>query len=417
MNPVTFHTAPGSDKEYVDAFLKLRAEGQFAFETVTLGHMSDVPAGELEKNAGLQEVLAQGLRVFPNLSFRFPTGYSVGIQRPPEPNSLFDKVSVNPRGQADPTEFAKLIAAVQRVTGASSLLNVGNLLGPAATQHFEAREIALARLEKMAAGLLEEMEEGRRRRDREFEAKSRELEARLEQSRQELEAAAKARQDELDRRAAELEALRKELDDRAAKHARRQHYKDIKEKFKNWSEKFNVTEGTSRLRSSVFWFTLVLLLLFGGLAGVFLLQSFTTEDTTLRIAAVVKQVAFTALFVSTAYFFIRWNNQWFQRHADEEFRLKRMELDIDRASWFVEMAFEWKDEKGEEIPPEVIERLTQGLFTHQSTDHAVEPADSLAHMLLGAARFKVKLPDGTEAEYDRKAIERLIRKGTSKTTA
>lgn len=405
---------PGSDKEYVEALLKIRAEGQFAFEKVTLGHLNELTASELEKNSGVKEVLDQGLRVFPNLSFRFPTGYSVSIQRPPESNGLLDKVSVNPRSQGEPVEFAKLIAAVQKHLGVNSLLNIGNLLGPAATQHFEAREIALARLEKMSANLLEEMEEGRKRRDQEFEAKERELASRFEQSRKEQEAATTARQSELDLRAAELDDLRKELDDRAAKHARQQHYKDIKEKVKNWSEKFNVTEGTNQLRASVFWFTVVLLLLFGGLAGVFLFQSFTAQDTTVLVAAIVKQVTFTALFVSTGYFFIRWNNQWFQRHADEEFRLKRMELDIDRASWFVEMAFEWRDEKGEGIPPEVIERLTQGLFAEKGTDHVVEPADSLAHVLLGAARFKVKLPDGTEVEYDRKAIERLIRSGSNK---
>lgn len=132
------------------------------------------------------------------------------------------------------------------------------------------------------------------------------------------------------------------------------------------------------------------------------------------VAAIVKQIAFTILFVSTAYYFIGWNNQWFQRHANEEFRLKRMELDIDRASWFVEMAFEWKDEKGEEIPVELIERLTQGLFADERCDHPVEPTDALAHALTGAARFKVKLADGTEAEYDRKGIEKLIRRSPKK---
>jgi hypothetical protein len=154
--------------------------------------------------------------------------------------------------------------------------------------------------------------------------------------------------------------------------------------------------------------------LFGGLAGWFLFQSFTVQDSTLMIAAIIKQVAFTIMFVSTAYFFIRWNNQWFQRHANEEFRLKRMELDIDRASWFVEMAFEWKDEKGEEIPVELIERLTHGLFGDDRGDHPVEPADSLANALIGAARFKVKLADGMEVEYDRKGVEKLIRKSPKK---
>lgn len=412
MNPITFHIVPGSDKEYVDAFERMRAEGVFAFEKANLGQLTDLPAVELQKNQGLQEVLAQGVRVFPSLSFRFPGNFSVTIERQQNPNSLFDKVSVSRPDNCDTIQFAKLVAAAQTHLGQNSLLNIGNLLGPAATLHFEAREIALARLEKTASGLLEEMEEARKRREQEFEAKERALETRSEQKQRDLEEGAKTRQAELDRRTAELEALRKELDDRAAKHARRQHYKDIKEKFKSWAETFHVTEGTTSLRRSVFWFTVLLLVLFGGLAGWFLFRSFTEQETTLLIAAIVKQVAFTVLFVSTAYFFIRWNNQWFQRHANEEFRLKRMELDIDRASWFVEMAFEWKEEKGEDIPAELIERLTQGLFGEDKGDNPVEPVDSLAQALVGAARFKAKLGDGTEVEYDRKGIEKLIRKGT-----
>jgi hypothetical protein len=199
------------------------------------------------------------------------------------------------------------------------------------------------------------------------------------------------------------------LDDRAAKHARRQHYKDIKEKFRSWSETFQVTPGTNHLRRSVYWFTVFLMALFGSLAGWFLFQSIIAGDALHLVPAIVKQVAFTALFVTTAVFFIKWNNQRFQRHANEEFRLKRMELDIDRASWFVEMAFEWKDEKGEEIPEALIERLTHGLFGEAGGDHAVEPSESVIQALLGAARLKVKLPGDIEAEYDRREVERLGR--------
>lgn len=408
MNPNTFKIVPGSDKEYVDAFEKMRSEGAFAFEKATLGEFSDLPASEFQKNKGLQEVLAEGMRVFPNLTFHFPGQFNVIIARSSKNGTLFDDVTVNHPNQADQVTFAKLVASVQKHLGQSSLLNIGNLLGPAATHHFEAREIALARLETMSSTLLEEMEAARKRREQEFEAKEKALEAKVEQRQRELEKAAKARQEEQDRRASELETLQKELDDRAAKHARRQHYKDIKEKFKSWSEQFQVTKGTSDLRKSVFWMTVILLLLFGGISGYFLFQSITAQDNTHLIAAIVKQITFTLLFVSTALFFIRWNNQWFQRHANEEFRLKRMELDIDRASWFVEMAFEWRDEKGEEIPSQIIDRLTAGLFLEEGSEPSSEPHDSLAQALLGASRFTVKLSDGTEVEYDRKGVQKLL---------
>ena len=416
MNPITFQIVPGSDKEYYAAFEAMGAEGEYVYDKATFGNISDKARAELAQDSGFQDVLNQGMRVFPNFSFHFTNRFSVNITRHSDEKSLFDKVSISIQGQPSQnlTQFAKFAAVVQRHLGQTSLLNIGNLLGPAATQHFEAREIALARLEQLAANLLGEMEKSRQKREQETEEKRKALEEQFQRRHIELEAQTKKRLEELEHRTSALDARGKELDDRAAKHARRQHYKEIKEKFNSWSEKFHVTEGTSGLRKNVYWFTILLTLLFGGLAAWFLFQSITAQDSAHLISAIVKQITFTLLFVSTAFFFIRWNNQWFQRHADEEFRLKRMELDIDRASWFVEMAFEWKEEKGEEIPLEIIERLTQGLFTEDSHGHSVEPADSLAQALLGASRFKVKTPDGTEVEYDRKGIQRLLKQKTAK---
>lgn len=409
MDPITFNIIPGTDKEYYDAFENMRKEG-LKYEKATFGNLSQMTPSELESDADFQAIINENMRVFHRVIFQIQERLSVTIQRQPEEKSLFDKVSVNRPDNANQLQVAKIVAAVQKHLGETSILNVGNLLGPAATQHFEAREIALARLEKLSASVLEEMEEARKQREKAYHAKQETLAEQFKKRSTELEEQYKQRQEKLSQRAAELDNRSKELDDRAAKHARRQHYKEIKEKFESWNEKFQVTPGTSSLRRSVFWTTLALLILFGGLAGWFIMQSIAAQDTSHLIAAVVKQITFTLLFVSTAFFFIRWNNQWFQRHADEEFRLKRMELDIDRASWFVEMAFEWKEEKGEEIPLEIIERLTQGLFYSDSSSHSVEPADSLMQALVGAARFKVKLADGSELEYDRKGIQQLLRK-------
>jgi hypothetical protein len=408
MNPITFNTLPATDKEYFQAFEKMKDEDQIPFEKARFGEIPELPAGEIPSNAGLQDILTQGVRVFPQITFYFNNQQNIRIERQPDPKSLFDKVTVNSNQNIDPIQLAKLAAVAQKHLGSTSLSNLGNLLGPEATIHFEAREAALARLEKLAADLLSEMEEARKRRESEVVAKEHALEDQYEAKKAELETHAKAQLAELDNRSSELDARSKELDDRAAKHARRQHYKEIKERFRTWSESFSVTKGTSQMRKTVYWFTLVLLVVFFGVAAWFLFQSITVEDSPRLVSAIVKQVVFTALFVSTAFFFIRWNNQWFQRHAEEEFRLKRMELDIDRASWFVEMAFEWKDEKGEAIPLELIDRLTHGLFVDASSQGSVEPADSLLQALVGAARFKVKLADGAEVEYDREGVQQLL---------
>ena len=52
-------------------------------------------------------------------------------------------------------------------------------------------------------------------------------------------------------------------------------------------------------------------------------------------------------FAFAAVFYIRWNDQWLRQHADEEFRMRQLELDIDRASWITELALELGQEKHE----------------------------------------------------------------------
>ena len=409
MNPTTFRIVPGTDKEYVDAFLKMASDGVFVFERVTLGNLGDFQKEGVNSDKGVQDILSEGLRVLHYFAFHFANQFSVRITRSNSQDTVLDEVSISAPNPLDVLMFTKLVASVQKYLGQKSFLNIGTFLGEATTKHFEAREIALARLERMSSTMLQEMEDARKARELEFVEKEKNLQEQFDAKQLEFETLSKKRQEELDQRGTELKELKDDLDDRAAKHARRQHYKDIKEKFEAWGKTFKVTDGTSKLRESVFWFTIALMVVFGALSSFFLFRSLSTQDTAAMVASIIKQIAFTAMFVSTAYFFIRWNNQWFQRHANEEFRLKRMELDIDRASWFVEMAFEWKDEKGEEIPVELIERLTHGLFADERGDRPIEPVDSLAQALIGAARFKVKLADGTEAEYDRKGIEKLIR--------
>jgi len=48
----------------------------------------------------------------------------------------------------------------------------------------------------------------------------------------------------------------------------------------------------------------------------------------------------------TLIFFIRWQDRWYEAHANEEFRFKRLDLDVDGASWLVEMMLEWRGVEG-----------------------------------------------------------------------
>ncbi|MBA2434065.1 MAG: hypothetical protein H0V54_03085 [Chthoniobacterales bacterium] len=114
----------------------------------------------------------------------------------------------------------------------------------------------------------------------------------------------------------------------------------------------------------------------------------------------------TAGLIATIVFYIRWNDRWFRSHADEEFRLKRLDLDVDRASWVVEMALEWKDEEGKQIPSGLLDRLTTNLFKIDDPGEQVRhPTEDLASALLGASSaLKLQIPGVGEASLNRKGI-------------
>ena len=95
--------------------------------------------------------------------------------------------------------------------------------------------------------------------------------------------------------------------------------------------------------------------------------------------------------------------------AREELRQKQFELDIDRASWLVEMALEWDTEKKTDIPEQLLQRLSHNLFEAQAerSDAGMTAADTLASaMLRGAVKAKVPLGSG-ELEFDRKGMKSL----------
>ncbi len=116
-----------------------------------------------------------------------------------------------------------------------------------------------------------------------------------------------------------------------------------------------------------------------------------------------------AAFAAAVIYYIRWNDRWFQQHADEEFRLKRLDLDIDRASWVVEMALEWKEEKGSDIPKELIDRLSRNLFTEGEVREPIRhPSEDMLSKVLGASSgLRLQIPGLGEATFNRRGLQAL----------
>ncbi|MFV8751939.1 hypothetical protein ACNOYE_15445 [Nannocystaceae bacterium ST9] len=230
----------------------------------------------------------------------------------------------------------------------------------------------------------------------EFEAKR----AQLERDKQDLTTEIQTREQALEDRA-------KHIDDVDAKSARRKIRADLSQKFSDRAAKFELTTGTISLRTNVrvvawiaaiFFATIEIILIF--------VTDFGPVDTLLR--SMVQSFAGIG-FAATVVFLIRWENRWFQAHADEEFYLKRLELDFDRASWLVEMSLEYAKERGTDLPPELLTKLSRGLFDHeQQQATALHPADQLASALLGSsAEAQLELANGSKLRLDRKGIRQL----------
>lgn len=415
---VSFKIVRSDDRELFNQLNAMAnaGESEFACSQVEIAFLSGgaetLSGGQLNSQI---EVLAHARsRVFQSVTYRCPRG-QVRVRRHGDPAHQdnphpFDIVDVNSnQDEKDHRKFSRLVAFAQGHLERISVNALNSYLGEDARRHFEARDIALARLETFVAQLTRELEDTRARRDREFDQKEKALESKFDERQQRLELVAQQRTAELDEREGSLNARETSLNLQAAKAERRQVRVDLKKKLKDWSEKFEITASTSRLRWIIHALCIVLLVVFAAGAGVFLNQSLQSLDTAQAVAVHIKQGAFTLLFVTTAIFYARWNTDWFRKRAAEEFRLKRMELDFDRASWLVELLFQWKDEhKDEPLPPELLAPLTAHLFASaEDQPPSLHPYEAVGSALLDAAsRLKVS-PGGAELELDRRGLRKL----------
>lgn len=80
---------------------------------------------------------------------------------------------------------------------------------------------------------------------------------------------------------------------------------------------------------------------------------------------------------------------WSRQVSSIELRSKQFALDIDRASWLVEMALEYEKE-GKALPAAMVESFTRGLFDGgaQGAQHE-PPSASLLHLLHNAESLKL----------------------------
>jgi len=119
-------------------------------------------------------------------------------------------------------------------------------------------------------------------------------------------------------------------------------------------------------------------------------------------------IAISGFAVASAYF-AKWLNGIYQQHASEEFRLKRLLVDVRRANLLIETALEWENEAQAPLPQAVVDSLSRNLFSNDTEHSENSPVETLASLFLKSAlgmRMKV---GNSEIEFDGSKFRKAAR--------
>lgn len=400
IQPTSFVIPRFTDKELVEKLTALVKDGGYKQEKATIHFLFSEQSGDFGsdlKDPKLHELLSIETISIHRISVHLQGWLQILVERPNQRveqqrkiTGNQDNVCISPLGQSGTAltvlNFTKAIALARRHFGAVDTKSFLDFFDEGTRQLYQSREQDLQKLERMQENFFKDMTEftlDQHKKQQEFQ---RNLETEYATRQSKLEEQHQQRLKQIEDREAELKKVRAEIDERENRQARRDIYKELKKKLDERNKTFELTSGTKKRRWIVFGFTLVLLGLFlAGFCYCFC-KNVINGGADINWIAVGSQIGFAIAFIGVATFFIRWSHHWFQKHADEEFKLKRLDLDIDRANWLVELAMEWKNITKSEIPTDLIEKLARGLFvTEETKDIDIHPAETLFGAMFGHA--------------------------------
>jgi hypothetical protein len=384
-----------TDAEVFNRCKQLREKFGFKLNRMQVSYVlregdPETAAANIDADQTFQEVLKQNSRYTKYMLFHFDNGGSVRVTR--HNDTHFDIMQLTFAPNLELPVYFGFTNMARDLFGETEIIKtLPQLVSKEAKDDIDARRAGLVQLEEIGRGFFDEL---KKQTGLQYETLNKhriEYDDNLKAKTEELVKEYKAKQDDLDTATAELEKRRKAVDDRDYKHARRQGLKDQQARFTTLATKFNLTASTSRKRFPVAVLYLLLAAFFGAGAGLFAYKAFTSGQA--DYLTYVKQAAFTLAFAATMGFFIRWNDVWFREHASEEFRLKRLEIDIDRASWIYEMALEWHEQNKTEIPQYLMEKLSANLFSEsEARKDSDKDADTLTSAIVrGAKNISLKM--------------------------
>ena len=242
-----------------------------------------------------------------------------------------------------------------------------------------------ARLSQLSASNTERMNEI-------IITKTEELDKRYQQKNQELDEKHTIKSKELEGREEAFRKERAKFDARENTVVRRDLLAKI-EVILGEQKKIQITPETINKRLPVHGICLTAMFLALCFIGAFGYKTFS--DAVADLHHIIPLSTGIVLFVSTAIFYIRWNDLWFKEHANAEFENRKFYVDVVRASWIAELLFEWKEKKEVPFPEQLITSYTTGLF--QSSDivkTAKHPFDDVKSLVGNVSEIKFSKKDG-----------------------
>lgn len=328
---------------------------------------------------------------------------------------LFDSLSIAANQFTGETEeFLDFVAVVQEELRATNGNDLGPLLGPDVAAHFASREEALSRLENLIANATSNLVSQRAELDREFQTRREALEAELLEREEASTQRIAGQEQALASKQSELEALRKEIDDRSSTHARRDDRKELLQALSEDNRLALSSQTTFRRWSVLAGYIGLLAFLGGSLALTWYIKGDSQDPSAAELfkySYLFSRIGLSLGIVVTLGFLIRWLNTFAAKSATEDFKLKQLQLDVQRASWLVELYFESlaAGDKGG-FPEDLMKRLSTGLFTSENVEaESVTASDALASALLGSAG-KLRLNvGGNEVELSKSGLRKLAK--------
>lgn len=403
--PTSFIIPRFADKKLVEKLEALAHEGGYNVGKSSYHFLFSPQPAEFDSSGQSDAKLLQVLELETistrRLNFEMRGSFHISISREGgQQGSLLgsntDSLSISPGGEHKPNvlDFTKIVALARRHFEAVDVKPFMDFLDEGTKAIYQSREQEIQKLERMQENFFKNMTEFTLDQQKHLQAFQHQQEAEYAARQTKLEEQHQERLKQFEARDAEWKKKRAEIDDRENRQARRDIYKVLKQKLDDRNQTFELTVGTQNRRIIVLCITVALLLLFmAGFSYCFYKNVISDQPQTNWIA-VGSQIGFAVAFIALATFLIRWSNQWFQKHADEEFKLKRLDLDIDRANWLVELAMEWENIAKSEMPGDLIDKLARNLFVMEETkSFDVHPAETLLSAIMGkAGSVNVELP-------------------------